>query len=101
MRFVADVDLEAEGELAVGVKGLRSVCSLATEDELLRDYDEFELGAVPPLGGRRPDRVLLDVSLAGRESLVFEAGEHDESIWLRTSDLLALSHAQVADICRH
>lgn len=74
---------------------------LATEDDLLRDYPEFELGAVPPLGGGRTDPVLLDVSLAGRESVVFEAGEHDESIWLRTADLLDLSHAQVADICVH
>lgn len=73
---------------------------LATEDELQRDYQEFELGAVPPLGGSRTDPVLLDVGLASRESLVFEAGAHDESVRMSAGDLLALSRAQVADICR-
>jgi len=38
---------------------------LATEDDLARDYAEFELGAVPPFGGRR-DPVILDVRLAWR-----------------------------------
>ncbi len=91
------IDLHKVGDAVGAGKDVH----LATEDDLLRDYAEFELGAVPPVGGRRADPVVLDVGLAARESLVFEAGEHDESIWLRTSDLLALSHAQVADICRH
>src|SRR5712691_12403025 len=33
---------------------------LASESDLARDYPEFELGAVPPVGGARRDPVVLD-----------------------------------------
>src|SRR6266540_3761858 len=33
---------------------------LATEEDLRRDFAEFELGAVPPVGGGRRDRVIVD-----------------------------------------
>jgi prolyl-tRNA editing enzyme YbaK/EbsC (Cys-tRNA(Pro) deacylase) len=59
----------------------------------------FELGAVPPVGGPAGDRILVDRRLAARESVVFEFGAHDESIRLRTTDLLRLTHADVVDLC--
>jgi Ala-tRNA(Pro) deacylase len=72
---------------------------LATEDDLSRDYGEFELGAVPPIGGKR-DAVIVDSRLAGRESVVLEAGSHERSVRLKAADLLRLADAQVADISR-
>jgi Ala-tRNA(Pro) deacylase len=72
---------------------------LATEDELARDYPEFELGAVPPLGGAHADRVLVDCRVVDHDSLVLEAGSHEHSVRLRAQDLLALTGASVADIC--
>jgi prolyl-tRNA editing enzyme YbaK/EbsC (Cys-tRNA(Pro) deacylase) len=73
---------------------------LATEEDLGREYSEFELGAVPPFGGTRRDPILLDVRLADRESVVVEAGVHDASIRLLTSDLLRVAgEARVVDIC--
>lgn len=72
---------------------------LATEDEMARDYPEFALGAVPPLGGTHADPVIVDRRLAGREWLVFEAGSHDDSVRVRTDDLLRLTSAQTADLC--
>src|SRR5919198_2275413 len=72
---------------------------MASEDDLVRDYPSFELGAVPPLGGRE-DRVIVDEQLAGRDSVVLEAGSHDRSVRLKTTDLVRLTRAQVADICR-
>jgi Ala-tRNA(Pro) deacylase len=71
---------------------------LASEEDLARDYGEFDLGAVPPLGGSRRDPVVLDRQLAGRELLVLEAGSHDESIRLSRDDLVRMTGAQVADI---
>lgn len=71
---------------------------LAREDDLARDYPEFELGAVPPVGGR-PDPVLVDRRLAEQEEIVFEAGSHDESVKLRTQDLLAVAEARLVDLC--
>ena len=37
---------------------------LLTEEEMVREYPQFELGAVPPVGGPK-DRVILDRRLAG------------------------------------
>jgi Ala-tRNA(Pro) deacylase len=72
---------------------------LATEDSLARDYADFELGAVPPFGGRE-DQVLVDERLARRDSVVVEAGSHERSVRLKASDLVRLTKAQVADICK-
>lgn len=73
-------------------------CRLATEEELGAAYPAFELGAVPPFGGPAGDRVILDRRLAELDAVVLEAGSHDQSVRLRTSDLLARSGAEVADI---
>jgi Ala-tRNA(Pro) deacylase len=70
---------------------------LASEEALARDYPEFDLGAVPPLGGRR-DAVVVDRRIAERESVVLEAGSHDESIRVARDDLVRVTGAKVADI---
>jgi|SRR6266545_4082310 len=72
---------------------------LASEDDLARAYSDFELGAVPPFGGRE-DQVIVDERLAGRDSVVVEAGSHERSVRLKAADLVRLTRAQVADICR-
>jgi Ala-tRNA(Pro) deacylase len=70
---------------------------LATEEELGRDYPEFELGAVPPFGGAA-DRVLVDSRLAERETVVLEAGSHERSVRVRTDDLLRITRGEVVDL---
>jgi Cys-tRNA(Pro) deacylase len=82
---------------ALGVSGKK--VHLASEDSLARDYPDFELGAVPPFGGRE-DQVLVDERLAGRDWVVVEAGSHERSVRLKASDLVRLTRAQVADICK-
>jgi Ala-tRNA(Pro) deacylase len=81
----------------VGVSGKK--VHLATEDDLARDYTDFELGAVPPFGGRE-DPVIVDERLAAHDSVVLEAGSHDRSVRLKAGDLVRLTSAQVADITR-
>jgi Ala-tRNA(Pro) deacylase len=71
---------------------------LASEEDLARDYPEFDLGAVPPIGGRR-DLVVVDRRLAERDSIVLEAGSHEHSARVPTGDLLHVTAAEVADIC--
>jgi Ala-tRNA(Pro) deacylase len=73
---------------------------LAAEDDLRRDYPEFELGAVPPFGGSRRDRVLVDARLTEQKSVVLEAGLHNQSVRLKMADLLKLTDAQVVDISK-
>jgi Ala-tRNA(Pro) deacylase len=71
---------------------------LATEEELGAAYPTFELGAVPPFGGPSGDRVIVDRALAELDEVVLEAGSHDQSVKLRTLDLVTLAAAEVADI---
>jgi prolyl-tRNA editing enzyme YbaK/EbsC (Cys-tRNA(Pro) deacylase) len=90
------IDLQKVAAM-LGVSGKK--VDLASEDNLARDYPDFPLGAVPPFGGRE-DQMIVDERLAGRDSVVLEAGSHDRSVRLKTADLIRLARAQVADICR-
>jgi Ala-tRNA(Pro) deacylase len=81
----------------LGVSGKK--VHLASEDDLARDYPDFELGAVPPVGGRE-DQVVVDERLAERDSVVLEAGTHERSVRLKTADLVRLTRPRVADIRR-
>lgn len=71
---------------------------LATEDVLAGAYPEFELGAVPRLTGGDGDRVLVDRRLCENEWVVLEAGTHEQSLRLRTADLVDLCNAQLVDL---
>jgi len=71
---------------------------LLAEEDLVREYPEFELGAVPPVGGPK-DRVILDSRLAGRDTFVIEAGAHDKSVRLRPQGLIASADILVEDVC--
>jgi Ala-tRNA(Pro) deacylase len=77
--------------------GGRHAVHLATEEDLRRDYPEFALGAVPPIGGRS-DPVLVDAKVANRPSVVIEAGSHEESLRLAAADLVHITRAAVVDI---
>jgi Ala-tRNA(Pro) deacylase len=70
---------------------------LLTEQAMRRDYPEFELGAVPPIGGRE-DEVVVDSRLAALDQVVFEAGSHDRSVRVKTADLIAAAKTRVADV---
>jgi Ala-tRNA(Pro) deacylase len=71
---------------------------LASEEDLARDYAEFELGGVPPIAGARRDPVVIDSRLVERDWVILEAGSHEESV-LATADLLPVTEAEVTDIC--
>jgi Ala-tRNA(Pro) deacylase len=73
---------------------------LASEDDLRRDYPDFDLGAVPPLGGARRDPVLVDRRVADRRTIVLEAGSHEQSVRLAPADLVRAAEAQIADLCQ-
>jgi Ala-tRNA(Pro) deacylase len=77
----------------------RKQAELASEEDLKRDYPEFALGAVPPVGGRS-DRVIVDRRVAERDSVVFEGGTHEESVRLAAADLVRVSGGELDDITR-
>jgi Ala-tRNA(Pro) deacylase len=88
------LDLHKVGDL---LGAAHKKVQLASEDDLVRDYPDFALGAVPPFGGKT-DPVLVDVRLAERDSVVLEAGSHERSVRMKAADLVRLTGAQVGDI---
>lgn len=72
---------------------------LASEEDLGRDYPEFDLGTIPPFGGSRHEPVLVDRRLVERDSVVLEAGSRTESVRMLVGDLVRLTGARVLDIC--
>ncbi len=71
---------------------------LASERAIADAYPGFELGAVPPFGGPR-DKVLIDGRLCVHESVVVDAGRHDESLRIKTKDLVRITGALLGDLC--
>jgi Ala-tRNA(Pro) deacylase len=80
------------------VIGCGPAVRLATEDELNDAYPMFELGAVPPFGGREGDVTVVGRKLALRETVVFECGTHHESMRMKVRDLVRIAEAQIADV---
>jgi Ala-tRNA(Pro) deacylase len=79
-------------QAAVGDRHVR----LATEEELLRDFPDFELGALPPLGSLLGAQLYVDQEVLQHETVVFAAGSQTESVQLKTADLL--QHEQVTTL---
>jgi Ala-tRNA(Pro) deacylase len=90
------IDLHKLREVTGGAK---KKVQLASEQDLARDYPEFDLGAVPPIGGGRRDPVVLDTHLAALDAIVVEAGSHERSVRMPSADLRRITNAEVADIC--
>jgi Ala-tRNA(Pro) deacylase len=79
-------------QAAVGDRHAR----LATEEELLRDFPGFELGALPPLGSLLRAPLFVDQGVVAHETVAFAAGSQTESVQLKTADLL--QHEQVTTL---
>ena len=72
---------------------------LLTETALAGAYPEFEVGAVPPIGGPHGDSVIVDIGICERRFVLFDAGRHDASIRIATEDLTGHESVAIADIC--
>ena len=60
---------------------------LASEDELSRDFPDFELGAVPPLASLLGVPTYVDPDVMEQDTVVFPGGSHTESLRMRTAAL--------------
>jgi prolyl-tRNA editing enzyme YbaK/EbsC (Cys-tRNA(Pro) deacylase) len=90
----------ASGHVLVAVPGYRRLdmklveeatgdrhARLATEGELARDFPEYELGSLPPLGSLLGAPVYVDPEVMTHDTVVFAAGRQTESVKMRTEDL--------------
>jgi Ala-tRNA(Pro) deacylase len=60
---------------------------LASEEELGRDFPDYELGALPPLGVLLDAPVYVDPEVLGHDSVTFAAGTQTESVKMQTQEL--------------
>ncbi|MDX1511472.1 MAG: YbaK/EbsC family protein [Nitriliruptorales bacterium] len=61
--------------------------ALSHEDDIARDYPEFELGAVPPMGDLARTPLVVDPSVIEHDEIIFAAGSQTESVRMSTKDL--------------
>ncbi len=71
---------------------------LASEDDLRRDFSDYELGAAPPVPDLLEVRAFVDPTVRSKEWMVFAAGTHTDSVRLKTADLIGLSDFTEADL---
>jgi Ala-tRNA(Pro) deacylase len=60
---------------------------LASEEELGRDFPDYELGALPPLGALLHAQVYVDPEVLGHDTVTFAAGTQTESVRMQTQGL--------------
>lgn len=68
---------------------------LATERELLRDFPDMELGAMPPLALLLGAPLYVDPEVLRHDTVVFAAGSQTQSVRLTTRDLLRFQRERV------
>jgi Ala-tRNA(Pro) deacylase len=74
---------------------------LASEEELARDFPDYELGALPPLGTLVGAPVYVDPEVMAHETVVFAAGSQTESVKIRAEDLFRDEPVTLAPVSRH
>ena len=79
----------------LGSKGLR----LVTEHEMAEDFDEFEVGAVPPFGPMFQALELVDRRLLDHDRILCGGGDHEHGVLVDPRDVVQAGRARVADIC--
>ena len=63
---------------------------LATEDEVLRLFDDCEVGSIPAVGQAYGLPVLVDEALLEQDEVYFEAGDHTELVHMSGSEFEGL-----------
>jgi Ala-tRNA(Pro) deacylase len=74
---------------------------LATEEELVRDFAGYQLGALPPLPGLVDAEVYVDPEVLRHDTVAFAAGTQTESVRLRPGELFGGGQVTTAPLVRH
>lgn len=86
-------------KLREAVGGSRQL-QLIDETEMMHEFRQFEVGAIPPFGLELPAAEVVDSRLLEEDRIVCASGDHIHAILIDPRDLVAVAGAQVADICR-
>ena len=73
---------------------------LATEDELGLLFPDCEVGAMPPFGNLYGLPVVVDAHLAEADVIAFNAGTHQDVVYMRFADFERLVHPLIYSFSR-
>lgn len=73
---------------------------LADEREIARDFPDYELGAIPPIGSLLTLPTYVDEQLATHASVVFASGRQTESVKIHVADLIEDPNVKVVPLVR-
>jgi Ala-tRNA(Pro) deacylase len=73
---------------------------MAKEMELSRLFPDCELGAMPPFGPCYNLPVYVDGTLAGQDTIAFNAGTHREVIHMKTAEFRRLVSPNIVSLVR-
>ena len=87
------LDLGKARELLGAGKSLR----LATE-EIGRDFERFEVGAIPPFGPLHGIPQIVDRRLLEHDRVLGSAGDHAHGVLVEPNEMVRITNAQVGDL---
>ena len=91
------VDLE-RAKKALGLAEI----ALATEEEFAGLFPQCEAGAMPPFGNLYGLPVYVDESLTKDDSIVFNAGNHTQTVKMKYADFVRVVQPKVVSVAaRH
>jgi Ala-tRNA(Pro) deacylase len=71
--------------------------TLATEADFKALFPDCAVGSMPPFGNLYGVETYVDQSLAGNDTIVFEAGTHSDAMKMRYGDFARVAQPKVAD----
>jgi Ala-tRNA(Pro) deacylase len=89
------LDLSKVRELLEAGGSLR----LATEEEIGRDFEPFEVGAIPPFGPLHEVPQLVDRRLLEHDRVLCSAGDHAHGVLVDPNEMVRISDARLGDLC--
>jgi Ala-tRNA(Pro) deacylase len=84
---------KARGQLEAG-KSLR----LATEEEIGRGFERFEVGAIPPFGPLHGIPQIVDRRLLEHDRVLGSAGDHAHGVLVEPNEMVRITKARVGDL---
>ena len=73
---------------------------LATEREMAAEFDQFDVGALPPFGPMIDAKEIVDRRLLEHDTIVSAGGDHGHSIRIDPNALVKVVEPTLADICQ-
>lgn len=80
-------------QYALGVQNIQ----LEEEFEFENLFPDCERGAMPPIGPLYQIPCYIDAELVGHDEIIFNAGNHEESIRMPMKDYLLIAEAEIGD----